>query len=101
MKKIMVSNGLRGKPDPEGYIEKCREAVDAYYAAKGEDIELVDTFPDDFNGNRLQFLGKTISEELAIADEVAFMDDWQNYDGCLAEHFIAVRYGVPCVYLES
>jgi hypothetical protein len=108
MKKIMISNGMRGKTDPEGYVKKCREAVDAYYAAKGESFERINTFFADFclpagkvDGNRLQFLGKSISEGLALADEVVFMDDWHKYDGCLAEHFIAVRYGVPCVYLES
>ena len=101
MKKIMVSNGLRGKTDPEEYVKKCREVVDRYYTAKGESFERLNTFFADFNGNRLQFLGKSISEGLALADEIVFVDDWQNYDGCLSEHFIAVRYGVPCVYLST
>lgn len=101
MKRIMVSNGLRGKPDPEGYVKRCREAVDAYYAAKGESFERINTFFANFDGNRLQFLGKSISEGLALADEVVFMDDWEKYDGCRAEHFIATQYGVKCVYLES
>ena len=101
MKKIMISNGLRGKPDPQGYVKKCREVVDAYYTAKGEEFERINTFFADFDGNRLQFLGKSISEGLALADEIVFMDDWQNYDGCLSEWFIAVRYGVPIVYLST
>jgi len=101
MKKVMVSNGLRGKTDPEGYVRQCRAAVDRYFEAKGEAIERINTFFDDFDGNRLQFLGKSISEGLALADVVVFMDDWQNYDGCRTEHFIAAQYGVECVYLES
>ena len=55
MKKIMISNGLRGKADPERYVQKCREAVDAYYTAKGEPFELINTYFGDFDGNRLQF----------------------------------------------
>jgi len=55
----------------------------------------------DFNGNRLQLLSKSIMEGLALANEVCFMDDWHNYDGCRAEHFIARLYGVPCVYLNT
>ena len=95
----MISNGLRGKSDPKGYVDKCRKAADSYYTAKGEPYERIDTYFDGFEGNRLQFLGKSISEGLALADEIVFMDDRHNYDGCLAEHFIAVRYGVPCIYL--
>ena len=101
MKKIMVSNGLRGKASPEAYVEKCREAVDRHYTEKGEDFERINTYFAVYDGNRLQFLGRSISEGLAIADEVVFMDDWEKYDGCRCEHFIATQYGVPCVYLRS
>jgi len=101
MKKIMICNGLRGKQNSEQYVAKCRQAVHKYYADKNEPVEVIDTFFSDFNGNRLQFLGKSISDGLAIADEVVFMDDWQNYDGCAAEHFICERYGVPVLYLKS
>jgi hypothetical protein len=97
----MVSNGMRGKTNVEQYIEKCRAAVDKYYTDKAEQFERINTFFADFNGSRLQFLGKSISEGLALADEVVFMDDWQNYDGCRSEHFIATQYGIPCVYLMS
>jgi len=100
-KKITVSQGLRGKGDPEACVAKCRRAAQDYYKNRKENVELTDTFFKDFDGNRLQFLGKSISEGLALADEIVFMDDWRNYDGCLAEHFIAIRYGVPIVYLNS
>ena len=101
MKKIMISNGLRGKENPEKYVQKCREVVDEFYKSRGEEFERINTYFADFNGNRLQFLGKSISEGVAIADEVVFMDDWEKYDGCRCEHFIATQYGVKCVYLNS
>ena len=101
MKRIMVSNGLRGKENIAKYVEECRKAVDDHYTKKGEDYERINTYFANFDGNRLQFLGKSISEGLALADEVVFMDDWELYDGCRAEHFIAVQYGVKCVYLTS
>ena len=97
----MVSNGLDGKSDPDQYVEACHLAVDKYYSEKGEEIECLNTYFKDFDGNRLKFLGKAITEGLALADEVVFMDDWQNYDGCMIEHFIAARYGVKCIYLKS
>jgi hypothetical protein len=101
MKKIMISNGLRGKDNHEQYVAECRKAVGKYYSEKGEYVSRIDTYFSDFNGNRLQFLGKSISEGLAVADEIVFMDDWEKYDGCRCEHFIATQYGKKCVYLES
>jgi hypothetical protein len=97
----MISNGLRGLKNPKRYVEKCREAVRGYYNSKGEKFELINTFFADFDGNALQFFGKTISDGLALADEVVFMDDWERFRGCLTEHFIAVQYGVKCVYLGT
>jgi len=102
MKKIMISNGLRGKEHPMEYVDRCREVVKAYFAKPGRDhIELINTYFADYNGNRLQFLGRSISEGLALADIVVFMDDWHNYDGCRSEHFIATQYGVPILYLST
>jgi hypothetical protein len=95
--KIMISNGLRGKVDPKGYVEKCRAAVRAAYP----ESELINTFFEGFNGNRPQFLGKSIMDGAAIADLVVFMDDWHNYDGCRVEQFVCAQYKVPCAYLST
>ena len=100
-KVVMISNGLRGRENPQQYVEKCRAAVRKYYSSKPNEWRLLDTFFKDFDGNRLQFLGKSISEGLALADEIVFMDDWHNFDGCCVEHMIAVRYGLSIVYLSS
>jgi hypothetical protein len=95
----MISNGLRGKDDPKAYVEKCRAATRKF--CEGTDFELIDTYFGDLDGNRLQFLGKSISDGVALADEVVFMDDWETYDGCRTEHFVATQYKVPCVYLRT
>jgi len=107
MKKVMVTKGLRGKENPEAYHAKCIEAVRHFYAAKGQEVRITETNPvtNTFDGsitqNRLFGLGNVIAAELAICDELVLMDDWQNYDGCRSEHFIAAQYGIPCVYLSS
>jgi len=101
MIRVMISNGLRGKENPEQYVALCRKVTKDYYEKKGTPVELIDTYFSDFTGNRLQFLGKAIQNGLALADEVVFIDDWQNYDGCRCEHFIAAQYKVPCRYLET
>ena len=101
MKKVFISQPMRGKS--EGQIERERERAVTFARQhfKGEDVELIDTFFKDFDGNRLEFLGKSIMEGLAKADVAVFIGDWQNYDGCWCEHVIAMQYGVPCVYVPS
>lgn len=107
MKKVMVTKGLRGKENPELYHKKCLEAVKQHYAAKGEDIEITEstgvsnTFDGSMINKRLAGLGRVIMEELSVADELVLMDDWEKYDGCRSEHFIAAQYNIKCVYLNS
>ena len=107
MKRVMVTKGLRGRENPEQYHEICIAAVKAYYASKGEEIEITESngVSNSFDGSttqkRLYGLGNVIAAELAICDELVLMDNWQNYDGCRSEHFIASQYGVKCVYLRS
>ena len=61
--KIFVSNGLRGKADPKGYVEKCRAAVDKKYP----NGERIDSFFKDFDGRDKYHEGRQpgcwISEE--------------------------------------
>ncbi|MDR0474933.1 MAG: hypothetical protein LBH43_14820, partial [Treponema sp.] len=74
-------------------------AIPKGYLAQGEEYEIINTHFTEFNGNRLQFLGKSIMEGLAVADIAIFIDDWEKYDGCRCEHFIASQYKIPCIYI--
>jgi hypothetical protein len=100
MRTVFISQPMRGKTDAE--IEHSRKyAVSCVRAYYREDIDVIDTFFKGFNGNRLEFLGKSIMEGLAKADVAVFIGDWQNYDGCRCEHFIASQYKVPCFYVTG
>lgn len=107
MKNIMVTKGLRGRENPEGYHEKCLAAVKSHYSSLGEEINITEStgVSNSFDGStankRLAGLGRVVMEELAITDELVLMDDWERYDGCRSEHFIASQYGIKCVYLDS
>lgn len=101
VKLVMISNGLQGKENPSEYVDRCRLVVADYYASLGEEVQIINTYFNDYDGNRLQFLGKSITEGLAVADEIVFMDDWENHDGCSCENFIANKYGVSCIYLTT
>jgi hypothetical protein len=99
MKKVFISQPMRGKTSKmiEAVRNYARFCVEAQYK---DEVTVIDTFFKDYSGNRLEFLGKAITEGLAKADVAVFVDDWQNYDGCRCEHFIATQYKVPCFYVN-
>jgi hypothetical protein len=99
MKKIFVSQPMKGKTQDEILSERGK-ALEQLKNTIGE-FELIDTYFKDFDGNRLQFLGKSISEGLALADTALFIGDWENFDGCRCEQFIAAQYKVPCLYYKA
>ena len=100
IKNIFISQPMKGK-SADGILETRRRVIDALHSVYGSDVTIIDTFFSDYTGNRLQFLGKSISEGLAFADVAVFVDDWEKYDGCRCEHFIATQYGVKCIYYNS
>jgi hypothetical protein len=94
--KLFISQPMKGKTDKE--ILEAKEDGLKLAELKLGDFEVIDTFFKDFDGNRLEFLGKSIMDGLAKADVALFLDDWEKFDGCRAEHFIAAQYGVRCIY---
>jgi hypothetical protein len=99
MKKVFVSQPMKGKTTEE--ILNTRRAALEYIEKTIGAFALIDTHFLDFNGNRLQFLGKSISEGLAVADVAVFVGDWEQFDGCRCEQFIAAQYKVPCLYYKG
>lgn len=95
MKKLFISQPMRGKTDEE--ILKTREEI-RIKAEKiiGEPIELIDSFFEDFKpiGNiPVAYLGKSISL-LSTADVAYFGEGWKEARGCKIEHEVAVEYGI-------
>jgi hypothetical protein len=99
MYKVFVSQPMKCKM-PEEIISERNKALE-WLKNGGWEFELIDTYFEDFNGNRLQLLGKSISEGLALADAALFIGDWENFDGCRCEQFIASQYKVPCLYYKG
>lgn len=101
MKKLFISQPMRGKSDEE--ILKEREA--AICKAKeilNDDVEVLETFFDDFNEDAkpLNYLARSI-EFLAKADVAFFVNGWQNYRGCRIEHTCAVEYNIDIILVDS
>jgi hypothetical protein len=97
MKKLFISQPMRGRSDEEIQSERDRLIMEARKAV-GEDVEVLDSFFKDFDGNALAFLGKSIGV-LSDADIAAFGHGWENARGCCIEHKCCVEYGVTVVEL--
>jgi hypothetical protein len=97
MKKVFVSQPMRGKSNEEIQSERDMLIAEARKTAAGE-IEVLDSFFKDFDGNALAFLGKSISL-LSSADIAVFGRGWQDARGCVIEHKCCEEYGITTVEL--
>lgn len=98
MKKLFISQPMRGKTDEEIILEREAAILKATEVLK-EEVEILDTFFDDFEPDSppLFYIAKSI-EFLAKADIAYFAPGWQDARGCRIEHQCAISYDVPCIY---
>ena len=102
MKKLFISQPMKGKTDEEIEAERAK-AVEKAKAVLNDDVEVIDSFfkgaPAD--ARPLWFLGKSV-ELLSRADIAYFAKDWDKYRGCKIEHTCAVEYGIKVIeYVEG
>lgn len=97
MKKLFISQPMRGKSDEEILAER-EKAIKAAQELVGEPVEVIDSFfqsaPAD--ARPLWFLGKSL-ELLANADVAYFAEGWQDARGCRIEHECAKEYGINMI----
>lgn len=97
MKKLFISQPMKGKTDKEILAER-RRAVKSAEEKLGEPIEVLDSFfqnvPTD--ANPLWFLGKSL-ELLSTANIAYFVKGWKEARGCRVEHQCAVEYGIEVI----
>lgn len=94
MKKIFISQPMRGKTDEEIKAERAK-AIEAASELVGESVEVIDSFFEKapVDAKPLWFLGKSL-ELLAGADIAYFAKGWQDARGCRIEHTCAVEYNI-------
>lgn len=95
MKKLFISQPMRGRSDAE-ILEERKHAVGHVQQLIGEEVQPLDTFFTDYDGEPLEFLGKSIMM-MAQADVVHFCTGWENARGCRVERSAAENYDVPIV----
>lgn len=94
MKKLFISQPMDGKTDEE-ILREREEAINIAKDIVGEEVEVLESFVDDFGSDKkpLHYLAKSL-EYLAEADIAYFVPGWENARGCKLEHQCAVEYGI-------
>ena len=94
MKKLFISQPMRGKTDGEILAER-QKAIETAEKVLGEPVEVIDSFFEKtpVNAKPLWFLGKSL-ELLADADVAYFASGWEDARGCKIEHTCAVEYDI-------
>ena len=94
MKKLFISQPMRGKSDEE-ILREREEAIKKAKEVCGEEVEVIDSFFQSAQANArpLWLLGKSL-ELLSTADIAYFAPGWEDARGCKIEHLCAVEYGL-------
>lgn len=97
MKKLFISQPMRGKTDEE-ILRERNEAITIAKDIMKDDIEVIDSFFQNAPAETkpLWFLGKSI-ELLSSADVVYFCKGWNDARGCGIEHECAKEYGIDII----
>jgi hypothetical protein len=96
--KVFISQPMKDKTEKQ--IQNERDATIAHVKQLHPDaqLEFLDSFFKDFNGNPVQFIGKSILL-LGEADVAVFCKGWEDARGCRIEHTVAWEYGITVVCL--
>lgn len=97
MKKLFISQPMRGKTDAEILAER-EKAIASAQRLLGEEVEVIDSFSQaaPVGAKPLWFLGKSL-ELLSTADVVYFVKGWEAARGCRIENTCAVEYDIPVI----
>lgn len=97
MKKLFISQPMRGKTDAEIMADRSN-AIQAAKDSVKDEIEVIDSF---FQGapasaTPLWYLGESL-KLLATADVAYFAPGWDKARGCKIENLCAKEYGVRVI----
>lgn len=101
MKKLFISQPMRGKTDEEILAVRA-QAIQSAERVLGEEVEVIDSFfkgavgPSTVLSRPLWFLGESL-KLLSGADVAYFVEGWEAARGCRIEHECAVEYGITTI----
>ena len=97
MKKLFISQPMRGKSDEEILAVRKKEIKSAEIQI-GEPVEVIDSFfqAAPTNVKPLWYLGESL-KLLAEADIAYFAKGWDEARGCKIENTCAIEYGIETI----
>ena len=97
MKKLFISQPMRGKTDEEILAER-KKAIESAERNLGEPVEVIDSFFQNapVDARPLWFLGKSL-ELLSTADIAYCAKGWEDARGCRIENQCAIEYGIEVI----
>lgn len=97
MKKLFISQPMRGKTDEEILAVRQR-AIESVERELGEKVEVIDSFFQNVPAEvkPLWYLAKSL-ELLSTADVAYFAEGWGEARGCRIENTCAIEYGIELV----
>ena len=99
--KVFLSQPMRGKTHEEilSNIREVQEFLTKYLDSTN--IEIIESYsPKNKSKEPLVALGDSI-KMLANADLAVFLDDWNQYRGCIIEHHTSKIYEVPHISVRN
>lgn len=99
--KVFLSQPMRGKTHEEilSSIREVQEFLTKYLDSTN--VEIIESYsPSNKNKEPLVALGDSI-KDLSKADLAVFLNDWNQYRGCIIEHHTAKIYEIPHISVQN
>ena len=99
--KVFLSQPMRGKTHEEilSSIREVQEFLTKYLDSTN--VEIIESYsPRNKNKEPLVALGDSI-KDLSKADLVVFLNDWNQYRGCIIEHHTTKIYEIPHISIKT
>ena len=101
MKKIYISQPVRGRATDEIIAERKALIADAAVELRTDDLEVLGTYRGVYNDKHPMRLLAWALEKMADADAAIFAPGWRDARGCRVEHRAASEYGIPIMHAEG
>ena len=98
MKKVYISQPMRGRVTGDIIAERKRLMAEAAAALRVDDVEVLDTYRGAYTDKPPLRLLALALEKMADADAVILAPGWRDARGCRVEHFVASQYDIPILY---
>lgn len=101
MKKIYISQPMRGRSTDDIIAERKALVADAAVALQTDEVEVLDTYLNGYTNKPPLHLLALALEKMADADAVIFAPGWCDARGCRVEHLAASEYGISIIHAKG